>query len=468
VSGRRDNEETEEERSPPDPEELNLGSYGYILAQARSNPLRTGATMTAVAVAVVFLIIVSSISVGLEGATERELLDYTVGTPELPIPDFIQTEEGEFVGLFATRLFDPEDVNGMRLEAQSLVGSAQDIKVYPYSERVLGRSISSGLTYNVERLVAVDPSVGLTTPYTSYHSFSTLANGEYLSDVGAREVVLGYQLRDERFPSANVGDTIDLIPEGVAWFEADVIDLRSSGALTLTSLPGLRNLKLVGVLDRDLGTDHNAYVPLGLFANETGSGWTTRGPRCEAVSAEVKVEGVDVDALASMLEGRSSRVSSYFVTRSGATTATELAEDLRENIYSWLILALSVIVVGMVIGVANTAFLSVSQRVREIGTLRALGLSKEQVGRLVLWEALFVGMMGGVVGFFTGHILTSSVLTTLFEIEGLGILLAPGRTVPVIVLVSIFVVLGATLIGAWIPSRRAAELTPIEALSSPI
>jgi cell division protein FtsX len=468
VSGRKSRNGEEPPRDRPDPEKLSLGAYGYILAQARANPLRTGATMTAVAVAVTFLIIVSSISVGLEGADQRELLDYTLGTPELPISDFVQTEEGEFIGLFAPRLLDNEDVGSLRSKAQTFVGSAQEVRVYPYSERVLGRSSLAGLEYEIERVVALDPDLGITTPYTAYHPYSVLANGEHLSDIDAREVVLGNRLWEERFPDVRVGGMIDLVPDGLPWYEADVQDLRASGQLILRPLDGLRNLRLVGVLDKDLSTDHHAFVPLGMFAAETGAGTTMGGPRSEAASVELRTEDVSASALADELEGQVPRVSSFFVTRSGASTATEVAEDLTDSIYSWLILAVSVIVVGMVIGIANTTFLSVSQRVREIGTLRALGLSREQVGRLIQWEALFLGMMGGVIGFFAGHILTSSVLTTLFEIEGLGLLLAPGRTVPVIVLASIFIVLAATLVGAWIPARKASELSPIEALSAPM
>ena len=454
-------------KEPPDPEALSLGAYGYILSQARANPLRTGGTITAVAVAVTFLIIVSGISVGLEGAQERELLDYTVGTPDLPISDFIQTEEGEFVGLFATRLLDAEEVDAMRLEAQQIMGSASDARVYPYSERVLGRGHFSGLEYATSRLVALDPELGITTPYTSYGTFSTLTQGKHLEDQWAREVVLGYGLWEERFPQAGIGDIIDLVPEGVTWFEADVYDLRHEGPLNLERLDGVRGLTVVGILDRDLGTDRNAYVPLGLFASETGAGDTVRGPRCEAVSVEVRRQGTDVQALAVRLEDKSERISSYFVTTTGRSATNELAEDLRSSIYSWLVLAVAVIIVAMVLGVANTTYLSVSLRIREIGTLRALGLTREQVYRLVQWEALFLGMMGGVIGFFAGHILVSSVLNDLFEIEGLGLLLAPGRTVPVVVLASLLAVLFASLVGAAIPARKAAELSPVEALSAP-
>jgi cell division protein FtsX len=458
----------ESEASPPEADSLRLKAYGYILANARAAPLRTGATITAVAVAVAFLIVVSSLSVGLEGATQRELLDYTIGTPELPISDFVQTEEGDFVGLFATRLFDPSEVEDMLFTAQQYVGSAKDVKVYPYSERLMGRYHITGLDYLASRLEAVDPRVGLTTPYTSYHDYKVLSQGEHLDDPDAADVVLGYLLWQDRFPEAHVGDLIDLAPEDLTWHEATWEDLRSRGTVTRTLLPSLSGLRLRGVLDRDLSTDRNAYVPLGYFANETGAGHTVDGPRCEGVSVEVEVEGVDLEGLAEALRADSPRVSSFFIASSQMSTTSALAEGLRTSIYSWLMIATAVILVGMTLGVTNTSFLSVNQREREIGTLRALGLTRQQVRNLVQWEALFIGMMGWVIGFLSGIILANSILNVLFEAEELGVVLAPGRTVPWIVISSAIAVILAALVGAEVPARQAASKSPVEALTSPL
>ena len=454
------------EVEPPSPEDLNLKAYGYIIANARANPLRTGATVTAVAVAVTFLIVVSSLSVGLEGSTQRELLDYTVGTPELPISDFVQTQEGAFIGLFSTRLFDPRDVSAVRRDAQAEVGSADDVRVYPYTERSLGRSHFAGLDYQVERLLGVVPSLGVTTPYTSYHSYSRFSSGGPLDDPGGRQVVLGYQLWQRRFPGTVIGDTVDLAVEDAAWFEASWEDLRSSGPIDIHYVQGLSGLRLVGVLDRNLATDNHAFVPLGLLANVTLAGWTVDGPRCEAISVEVSRGGQDMVALADLLRQSAPRLSSAFVTTPEGAGVT-LAEGLRSAIYSWLLLAMAVILVGMVLGIATTSSLNVSQRVREIGTLRALGLSRDNVRKLVQWEALFTGTMGGAIGFFAGHILSSTVLNVLVELEDVGIWLAPGRTVPVVALGAIVAVLTASFVGAEVPARRAAAMSPVEALSVP-
>ncbi|UCC93789.1 MAG: ABC transporter permease, partial [Thermoplasmata archaeon] len=421
MSGRkRRGEEEVPVRDPPKEDELSLKAYGYILANARANPVRVGATITAVAVAVAFIIIVGSLSVGLEGAEQRELLDYTFGTPELPISDFVQTQEGDFVGLFATTLYDPDEVTDVGFAAQQHVGSVDGATAYPYTERVMGRTPFTGLTYHVSRLVAVDPGKGLTTPYTEYHTYLGLSNGEHLDDPGAADVVLGHQLWLDEYPDARPGDVIDLAPDGETWLEAPVEDLRSRGPVTSTRLPGLSGLRLRGILDKDLSTDDNAYVPLAYFSNLTGAGHTVDGPRCEAISVEVREGGVDMQALTERLLDESDRTTSLFVTSLSRGTESQMARSLTDAIYSWLVLSVVVILVGMVLGIANTSFLTVSQRVREIGTLRALGLSRDQIRKLVQWEALFIGMMGWVIGFFAGTILASTVLNVLYEAEELG------------------------------------------------
>ncbi len=452
-------------RAPPDPEGLNLGTYGYILAQARRNALRTGATVAAVAVAVAFLVVVTSLSVGLTGATERELLDYTQGTPELPIADFIQTEEGEFAGLFATSLLDPEEVEAMRQEAERLAGPARDVRVYPYSERVLNRSTIYGFSQQVRRLVALDPELGLTTAYTKYHRYLRLVQGDHLPQGPEPAVVLGYRLWDEELGGPRVGSLIDLRPRNATWYETPVAELRAGGDITLNRLRSLEGVRVVGVLDHNTATDYNAYVTLEYFAQMTGAGASAEGPRCEAVSVEASAGDVDIEALGAALAAMSPRVTSYYVTSVGEGETTALGEGLRSSIYSWLVMAVAVIMVAMVLGISNTIFLSVSQRRREIGTLRALGHTRREVVKLVLFEALFLVLMGWGIGFFAGHILTSNVLGTLYEIEGIGLLLAPGRTVLSVVIGSIAAVLLAALLGAIVPARRAASMHPSEALA---
>lgn len=456
------------ESKGPERETLRTGAYGYILAQAMRNPVRTGATIVAVAVAVAFLVIVASLSVGLQDPAVPVVLGARGEvTPVLPIADFAVAEEGAYVGLFAPRLLDPPEVDAMRRIAQESSASAQDIGVYPYTERLLWQRQLGGLDAQAVRLLGVDPALGIDTPYTTYHTYSQFALGGALPAGAGPQLVLGYALWEDAYGSAPLGSALALAPRNATWLTAPAEALRSGGSMTVGRMWSLSGLTLTGVLDRDSSTDWFAFVTLGHLANATGAGATAAGPRCEAVSVAVQSEGIDIEVLATDLAAASSRVTSWYVTTAGERALSDVAEGLRASIYGWLVVAVGVILATMLLGVSNTVLLGVSQRRREIGTLRALGLTRAEVVRLVTYEALFIAMMGWGIGFLTGHIVTSTLSTGRLEMDAVGVWLAPGRTVPWVVGASLLAALVAALAGSALPARRAAALEPAEALAGP-
>jgi putative ABC transport system permease protein len=112
-----------------------------------------------------------------------------------------------------------------------------------------------------------------------------------------------------------------------------------------------------------------------------------------------------------------------------------------------------------ILGIANTMAMSVFERTREIGILRALGWKRQQVLVLIQLEAVVLGLGGGflgiAIGWFALHILatlpqTASIVSTSFSWqllpEALGIATLAG--------------LAAGALPAW----RGAQLSPVEAL----
>jgi len=122
------------------------------------------------------------------------------------------------------------------------------------------------------------------------------------------------------------------------------------------------------------------------------------------------------------------------------------------------IIAIAVLV--SILGVINTLAMSVLERTREIGVLRALGSTRWLVRRTMLDESLLITLSGAIVGVLVGLVIA------LVWIHGLGSLL-PGISFrfPVgstIAIVAASVALGA--LAAVLPARRAARLKPVEAL----
>ncbi|HEY5266702.1 MAG TPA: ABC transporter permease [Acidimicrobiales bacterium] len=115
------------------------------------------------------------------------------------------------------------------------------------------------------------------------------------------------------------------------------------------------------------------------------------------------------------------------------------------------------------LGVMNTMVMSVLERTREIGVMRALGARRSTIRRLFTFEALVLGFFGGVFGVLLGSLLLLFAKPILANsMKGTTL---PNFTVPIWL---IFVVVALTsfigFISGVLPSRRAARLDPIEAL----
>jgi cell division protein FtsX len=138
--------------------------------------------------------------------------------------------------------------------------------------------------------------------------------------------------------------------------------------------------------------------------------------------------------------------------------ATERALD------GWLAIVSTVLVVMLVAGVSDTTLVAVAERRREIATLRAVGLSRRQVSRLVTGEVLTLAAIGLVVGLVAGATL-ALVFGHLHETTGgEGVFLAPVHLGPWVVAGATLLALGAAALAAAYPARRAARGSPTEAL----
>jgi putative ABC transport system permease protein len=127
-----------------------------------------------------------------------------------------------------------------------------------------------------------------------------------------------------------------------------------------------------------------------------------------------------------------------------------------------LVTALLVLAVGIaLLGVLITMLLSVSERTRELGLLRAVGMSRRQTRSVVRWEAVIVSAYGALLGLAVGVFLGSALVTAL-EQEGLNVTVIP--TLPLLVLAAVIALLGVT--ASVYPARRAARLNVVAAVAT--
>ncbi|MFG3343994.1 ABC transporter permease [Streptomyces sp. NPDC048018] len=123
-------------------------------------------------------------------------------------------------------------------------------------------------------------------------------------------------------------------------------------------------------------------------------------------------------------------------------------------------------VVSLFIGsflIVNTFTMLITRRSREIALLRAIGATRRQVVGSVLAEAALVGLVASAVGFALG-LGVASVLPGLLGTADDPVPQGPLVIGPAPVLASLVVGVGVPVLAAWLPSRRAARIAPVEAL----
>lgn len=123
--------------------------------------------------------------------------------------------------------------------------------------------------------------------------------------------------------------------------------------------------------------------------------------------------------------------------------------------------SISLIVSSIMIGIIT--YISVLERTKEIGILRALGARKKDITRVFTAETLIIGICSGAIGIIIAQLLTYPTNIIIEDMSGLANV-AKLNPIHAIILVAISMVL--TLIGGFIPSKMAAKKDPVEALRS--
>ena len=122
--------------------------------------------------------------------------------------------------------------------------------------------------------------------------------------------------------------------------------------------------------------------------------------------------------------------------------------------------SISLVVSSIMIGIIT--YISVLERTKEIGILRAIGASKRDVSRVFTAETIIEGLAAGMIGIGVTLLLCIPINLILYALSGIPGLKAELPISAAIVLVLISVVL--TLIAGFFPSRLAAKKDPVEAL----
>ncbi len=165
-------------------------------------------------------------------------------------------------------------------------------------------------------------------------------------------------------------------------------------------------------------------------------------------------DGVDGDLLAKRIK--------LSVDGVDTLSPSELEEEAKQSLMIFSVITISAAVLAAIIGglsVMNTMLMSVMERTKEFGILKALGAERRDILLMTVGEAAIMGLMGGLLGLACGWVVVYGMNLWLAD-KGIVLFLITTRLVAVAML---FAILLGTLSGIY-PALRASRMSPMEAL----
>ena len=163
------------------------------------------------------------------------------------------------------------------------------------------------------------------------------------------------------------------------------------------------------------------------------------------------------------------RIEKKLENKYGDNTIITLTSEQMTEMTSSIFAVLSFVIVGIAsislvvagVGIANTMFISVMERTKEIGVMKALGATNYDVIQIFLVESALLGLLGGIIGLAVG--IGISYLINLFATDLIPVTFEATVTTEMMIWSLIFSTGVGIVSGLW-PARKAAKLQPVEAL----
>jgi len=303
----------------------------------------------------------------------------------------------------------------------------------------------------IEAELRAVPGVERVTPFASFdvaYKGSRLAavatSGRDLAEDGRLRFVEGS--REAALADLDDGGTV-ILPRSLA----TRLGLSLEEELELTTAGGTVSLAVVGIVERSMPGSTGEAVIVGYADALEHFGAT--GADLFAIRYAPGAAGTSGDALAAV-------AGSYALTPTPIGDLESAIGDALDRIIGLFdaVALLAVLVAGL--GVANTFAMSVIERVPEIGVLRATGMTRRQVGRMVIVEALMLGGVGAIVGCVAGVLVGAAMIAL-----GGGRISTLPLPSPEVLIAAAVIGLAVPVAAAIYPARTAGRIPIVRAVT---
>jgi len=378
-----------------------------ILKNPFRNKTRTSLAIIGIAIGIATIVALGMVTGGLKAASESTLKS---GGAEITVS---QTGSGNFQsGSIDEKLVTDiknltgvKDTAGILRTSANLGGSSSSVSGPNPGQGMFGGFSVTGIDSNKLNLVGIDS-----------------VNGTVFSNGSANEIVLGKTAAKNL--NKTVGDTINLYG---------------------------REFKIAGIFETgSFMQDGGAFVSLNTLQNLTNN---TNKVSSILVKINENANVTDV----------SQRIENAYPNQLSTTTAADQAKRMNSALgsidsASWAISILAIVIGG--VGVINTMIMTVFERTREIGVLKAVGWRNSRILGMILGESIVLTLIAAVVGIVVGIV---GVEVLLSFTPTFGELIKPVLTLDTL-LRAFGVAFLVGVIGGLYPAYRASRLAPTEAL----
>jgi len=247
------------------------------------------------------------------------------------------------------------------------------------------------------------------------------------------EVIIGNEMAQEL--SLKIGDTISVVIPPVVIFP--------------------KTVQISGIFKLGLGTANRSWIISDI---KTVQNLTSKPNTASSIEMQIK-EPFEADTIAagmaSNLAGESIKILNWKVEN----------EDLLSALGGQSISSIMIqvfVIISVALAIASVLAISVVQKSRQLGILKAMGIKNSMAGQIFIFEGLILGVFGAILGTLLGIGLIW--MFTTFAVNPDGTAVVPVYVNYGFIILSMAIAVASAVISATIPGRRSAKLSPIEVI----